>query len=184
MWNIYYRASLGAKNNVDLFYWCFEILKYYFLFIKFFCIKFSYYTIVGSTTIRGSSEYNVSVTSEGYTEPIEVEVGIKGFLADTTETYNNHEIVTVEPGTTKLVTFKIGKIIPGDYKIYGKGLKGETIDQDVDLGINTKPFNVFIQTDKSIYKPGDAVKFRIVFLDANLKGVKVLENCTIFIIVS
>lgn len=143
-----------------------------------------HYSIVGPKTIRDFYDYNVSVTSEGYTEPMELEVGIKGTLPGTTEPYDNHQIITVEPGETKVVSLKIDKIIPGDYKLYGKGLKGEVFEKDVEIGFNNKQFNAFIQTDKSMYKPSDTVKFRVVFLDANLKGAEIHNKCKIYIKVS
>lgn len=33
----------------------------------------------------------------------------------------------------------------------------------------SKPYSVFIQTDKPIYKPGDDVKFRVIAIDFNMK---------------
>lgn len=57
----------------------------------------------------------------------------------------------------------------GDYKLDVKSLTGESFERSVDLDLNTKKFSVFVQTDKSIYKPGDKVQFRTLVLDSNTK---------------
>lgn len=60
-------------------------------------------------------------------------------------------------------------VLAGDYKLDVKSLTGESFQKSVDLDLNTKKHSVFVQTDKSIYKPGDKVQFRILVLDANTK---------------
>lgn len=57
----------------------------------------------------------------------------------------------------------------GDYKLDVKSLSGETFERSVDLDLNTKKHSIFVQTDKSIYKPADKVQFRVLVLDANTK---------------
>lgn len=57
----------------------------------------------------------------------------------------------------------------GDYKLDVKSLTGETFERSVDLDLNTKKHSVFVQTDKSIYKPADKIQFRILVLDSNTK---------------
>jgi CD109 antigen len=76
---------------------------------------------------------------------------------------------------SRLITFSISfalqlkNIREGDYKLDVKSLTGETFERSVDLDLNTKKFSVFVQTDKSIYKPGDKVQFRVLVLDSNTK---------------
>jgi len=55
---------------------------------------------------------------------------------------------------------------PGSYFIR---VKTNNFDQTKKLNLNTKKFSVLIQTDKSIYKPGDKVQFRIILLNGDLK---------------
>lgn len=50
-----------------------------------------------------------------------------------------------------------------------KSLSGEAFEQSVDLDLNNKKYSVFVQTDKSIYKPADKVQFRILVLDSNTR---------------
>lgn len=57
----------------------------------------------------------------------------------------------------------------GDYKLDVKSLTGDSFERSVDLDLNTKKYSVFVQTDKSIYKPADKVQFRVLVLDSNTK---------------
>lgn len=57
----------------------------------------------------------------------------------------------------------------GDYKLDVKSITGDAFERSVDLDLNTKKHSVFVQTDKSIYKPADKVQFRVLVLDANTK---------------
>lgn len=50
-----------------------------------------------------------------------------------------------------------------------KSLSGNEFQRSVDLDLNTKKFSVFVQTDKSIYKPADKVQFRVLVLDSNTR---------------
>jgi CD109 antigen len=50
-----------------------------------------------------------------------------------------------------------------------KSLTGDEFDKSVDLDLNTKKFSVFIQTDKSVYKPSDKVQFRVLVLDSSTR---------------
>lgn len=57
----------------------------------------------------------------------------------------------------------------GDYKLDVKSLTGDFFERSVDLDLNSKKYSVFVQTDKSIYKPADKVQFRILVLDFNTR---------------
>jgi len=59
-------------------------------------------------------------------------------------------------------------------------MTGEAFNSTRSLHMNTKKFSTFIQTDKSIYKPGDNVKFRAFVLDADTKPFK-FDDIEIFI---
>jgi CD109 antigen len=57
----------------------------------------------------------------------------------------------------------------GDYKLDVKSLTGDEFERSTDLDLNTKKYSVFVQTDKSIYKPSDKVQFRVLILDSNTR---------------
>lgn len=46
--------------------------------------------------------------------------------------------------------------------------------------MNTKKYSIFVQTDKSIYKPADKVQFRVLVLDSNTRPF-VTSNIEVFI---
>lgn len=68
-----------------------------------------------------------------------------------------------------LIQFQLKNIKPGDYRLQAKSLSGIEYEKSVDLDLNTKKFSVFVQTDKSIYKPADKVQFRVLILDASTR---------------
>lgn len=51
-------------------------------------------------------------------------------------------------------------------------MTGEKFEKVVQLNLNTKKHSVFVQTDKSIYKPSDKVQFRVLLLDAAMKPLQ------------
>lgn len=57
----------------------------------------------------------------------------------------------------------------GDYKLEVQSLSGNDFQRSVGLHMNTKKYSIFVQTDKSIYKPADKVQFRVLVLDANTR---------------
>lgn len=81
---------------------------------------------------------------------------------------------------TIIFYFQLKNIRDGDYKLDVKSLTGEAFDRSVDLDLNTKKFSIFVQTDKSIYKPADKVQFRVLVLDANTKPFPA-DNVKVFI---
>lgn len=56
-----------------------------------------------------------------------------------------------------------------DYSLEVKSLTGEPFNKTILLDMSTKSHTVFMQTDKSIYKPADKIQFRVLLLDEKLK---------------
>ncbi|XP_067388743.1 CD109 antigen isoform X2 [Emydura macquarii macquarii] len=63
---------------------------------------------------------------------------------------------------------------PGSYELLVKGHAEDRLlfSNSTSLLFEHKSISVFIQTDKSLYKPGQEVKFRIVTVDPDLKPFK------------
>lgn len=57
----------------------------------------------------------------------------------------------------------------GDYSIFVKSPEANNFTKEVRLNMNTKEASVFVQTDKSIYKPADKVNFHVVVLSDEMK---------------
>lgn len=64
-------------------------------------------------------------------------------------------------------------MIEGDYNLEVKNESGEKFEATRSLDMNMKKFSVFIQTDKSMYKPSDNIQFRILALDADTKPLQI-----------
>jgi CD109 antigen len=65
-----------------------------------------------------------------------------------------------------------------------EGFSGTTsvFHQQKFLYVESKTFSIHIQTDKSVYKPGDIVGYRILVLDADTKPIKIDEAIRVSII--
>ncbi|XP_054849093.1 CD109 antigen [Eublepharis macularius] len=80
-------------------------------------------------------------------------------------------------GTLVLPALPLGSPA-GDYNLLVKGYTEGVLlfSNHSDLSFEHKSFSVFIQTDKSMYKPGQDVKIRIVTLHPDLKPLSALVN--------
>ncbi|XP_041780462.1 CD109 antigen-like isoform X8 [Anopheles merus] len=135
-----------------------------------------HYSIVGAKLLRPNSEYHVAVTNQDVSEPIRFSLAI----TDASSVIVKQEI-TLNTGETRLVPFAIGDIPESSYKLVAEGLSGLTFKNETDLEYQQKSFSVFVQTDKSIYKPGDTVRFRVLVLDPNTKPLQKADNISVHI---
>ncbi|XP_058125769.1 thioester-containing protein 1 allele R1-like [Anopheles coustani] len=156
------------------------LLPLLFLVLGAVCITGSdgagHYSIVGAKLLRPNSEYHVSVTNQDVAEPITFSLAI----VDKEEVLQKQEI-TLNTGETRLVPFAIGDIPDSSYKLVAEGLSGLTFKNTTDLDYQQKSFSVFMQTDKSIYKPGDTVRFRVLVLDPNTRPLQKAESVSVHI---
>ncbi|XP_058056819.1 CD109 antigen-like [Anopheles bellator] len=123
-----------------------------------------HYSIVGAKIIRPNSEYRVVVTTFDVTETIQFRVSIAAqdnILATENVTLSNNE--------SRVISLPIGNIPVNRYELVAEGLSGIVFKKKVDLQYDNKFCSVLIQTDKSIYKPGDTVRYRVLLLDRNMK---------------
>lgn len=65
--------------------------------------------------------------------------------------------------------FQIGDTGPGKYRLLARGISGYTFVNSTELEYVHKSYSVFVQTDRSVYKPGSKIQFRCVVLDSRLK---------------
>lgn len=66
------------------------------------------------------------------------------------------------------VDFEIANI-ENDYILEVKNESGERFESKRSLDMNMKKYSVFVQTDKSIYKPSDKIQFRVLALNGETK---------------
>ncbi|KAI4464831.1 macroglobulin / complement [Holotrichia oblita] len=77
----------------------------------------------------------------------------------------------------------IGELQPGNYKLSVRGEGGIDFQSETNLVYARKSYAVFIQTDKSVYKPGNTILFRALILSPHLKPTSEVTNEPIFVYV-
>lgn len=129
------------------------------MFFFSFFFNSSIYTVIAPGTLRPYFNYNVAVTVHEAQGPCEIEVGIFG------STYNKSKIINMLPMSTKNVEFELPDLEKDDYRLSLKGLSGIIFENSTDLKFEDYNPLVYIQIDKPVYKPGDLVQFRVIFLN-------------------
>jgi CD109 antigen len=77
---------------------------------------------------------------------------------------------------------KLDEVPNGNYKLKIHGLAGLLVDEEKTLQYNAKTHSTIIQTDKSMYKPGDKVQFRVLFMDSETKPLAITEGLSVYIL--
>lgn len=98
--------------------------------------------------------------------------------------YKKSQEVTLDPYSTQVVQFQTDNLPSGQYRIAAEGLKGIIFKNETLINLHLKNSTILTQTDKAIYKPGDLVHFRILFLDSNLRPSRIDGPIKITITVS
>ncbi|XP_055839388.1 thioester-containing protein 1 allele R1-like [Episyrphus balteatus] len=133
------------------------------LFHETLSVKKGYYTIVAPGTIRPESPFHISFTLNDFHKSCWYNVSLKNSYGPS-ELYEFNDI-EVQPGTTKLIELKPPLFNTSLLNLEIIGYRG-IISQDSSPVYNELPKTwAFIQTNKPKYKPGDVVKFRIIYID-------------------
>lgn len=141
-----------------------QILKLWNFFLRF-------YTIVAPKSLRPYSDYQASITLHDDVEPTNVNLCIQG------PNYKNEKQILVTSNRTSLISLHVNELdVSLHYKFVVKILSGINLWEESDLNVQSKNVSIFIQTDKSVYKPGDTIKFRVLVLDDKLRPVSLPPN--------
>lgn len=133
------------------------------LTIDIFCCRF--YTIVASENIRPNSNYTVSVSIHERLEPTTLKLSIE----DDDEIIADDEITFMSTGT-EIRQLEIDDIsVNHNFRFVAKGTAGLIFKDESILNVESKNCSIFIQTDKSIYKPSETIRIRILVLDFDFK---------------
>lgn len=91
-------------------------------------------------------------------------------IEDDDETIAEEEITFLSSGT-KIVTLELDDDLDvnSNFRFIAQGISGFIFKNESILNVESKNCSLFIQTDKSIYKPSDTIKIRVLVLDFNLK---------------
>lgn len=150
---------------------------------KFLCLLtlFSYvscegfYKIVSPQVVRPSSEFHVTVSIQETSQPTTVSVSIEG-TTDNGRPYKNQDSITVLPYSTRIARLEIGDIEDGFYKLVVQGSGGISFQTSSPLKYVKKSYSVLVQTDRAVYKPGQAILFRALVLNSELKPAAEIRN--------
>ncbi|XP_070505052.1 CD109 antigen-like [Chironomus tepperi] len=143
------------------------------------CDEEGFFTVVGSNLLKYQKSYRVSVAHQGYNSDKILQIGVRNTDKDTKK-YENLQNVTLSGDGVQNVDFDLKSQTEGDYIIEVKSVTGDKFSSFKKLHMNTKRFSVFIQTDKSVYKPKDNVKFRIMVLDSETRPFE-FESIDVFV---
>uniref|UniRef100_A0A1I8MBJ9 A-macroglobulin complement component n=1 Tax=Musca domestica TaxID=7370 RepID=A0A1I8MBJ9_MUSDO len=134
-----------------------------------------YYTIVAPGTIQSATEYRVAVAAFDTYETARIKIGISG------PSYNETKTIEIPVMGSQLVDFEVPKLREGIYELQTEGLQGLIFRRNATLIFEPYSINVYIQTDKALYRPGDLVQYRIIALDAGAKPARFFEPLTLVI---
>lgn len=135
-------------------------------------------TVIGPKTLRPNSDYHVLVSLAESQQPATIDLQLIG-ARDSNREQTESKSVLANPGETQTVKFSIGDWPPAEYVF---SVTAQAVDrswnftQEKTLTYHAKTFSTFIQTDKAIYKPGQLVQFRSIFLTKSLAPHSIDDN--------
>ncbi|XP_037884017.1 CD109 antigen-like isoform X1 [Glossina fuscipes] len=124
------------------------------------------YSIVASGSIYSNRKYSISVTLHDARQSATFNIGISG------PSYNHSKCIELSPNENKRIDFNVPELKKGIYQLVSKGIRGLFFENTTYLSVEYIIPNLYIQTDKAMYKPGDLVQYRILVLDENLRPLK------------
>ncbi|XP_077291239.1 CD109 antigen-like isoform X2 [Arctopsyche grandis] len=126
----------------------------------------SQYTVIGGGKLRPFSDYTLAVSWSG-----DVSSNILLEITNPRQQFREAQQLTLEPDSTKVATFKIGSLKPGDYNLTISSTSGDEFSDSVSLKYDNKTYCVFLHTDKTVYQPGEIIHFRLLVLNMFLKSL-------------
>ena len=152
------------------------------------CTVYSFYSVIAPGVMKSNRKYTVAVsldqvdTQLNYTEQQAIiRISIEGL------SFNASSDVQLQGRETKLIDFYPSKAFSDEYefKLIAEGIKGLIFRNESRLLFDAAAGpNIYIQTDKAIYKPLDLIQFRVVILDEHTRPLKLSEPIRVYITVS
>ncbi|KAK4294086.1 hypothetical protein Pmani_033266 [Petrolisthes manimaculis] len=119
--------------------------------------------------LRPNRDYKVAVSTHGTTGVVKVNVEVGGQPYTAEGVILNRQVADLDKDSTQILSFQIGDLGPGDYNLTVSGFGALTFSNTTRLSYVHKSYSVFIQSDKTIYKPGDTLRFRVVVVNPHLR---------------
>lgn len=126
------------------------------------------YSAVAPRVLRPNRDFHVAVSTHGTEGAVQMSVEVGG-QQDSGGIILNRQIADLQPDETQVLKFQIGELGPGQYNLSVSGYGALTFSNTTQLEYVHKSYSVFIQTDKTIYKPGDLMRFRVVVVNPHLR---------------
>ncbi|XP_065357347.1 thioester-containing protein 1 allele R1 isoform X2 [Calliphora vicina] len=133
------------------------------------------YTVIAPGTIHSNDKYTAAVAVHHTSQPCKIKVGITG------PSFNETKVVEASQNEVKHVDFELPELEKGDYNLTAEGV--DCFDNFKNTTkLNYAKFNnhVRIQTDKGLYKPGDDINYRVIFMDKDLKPAAAEKDAVIW----
>ncbi|XP_052891724.1 thioester-containing protein 1 allele S3-like [Anopheles moucheti] len=127
--------------------------------------------VVGPKFIRANQNYTVVISNfNSHRSKVDLMLRIEGRDDDGRNVLNLTKTVDLRRNTNRMITFNMpADLSAGNYKITIDGQRGFSFRKEVELFYLRKTISGLIQIEKPVYNPGDAVKFRVIVLDSQLK---------------
>uniref|UniRef100_A0A182K440 TEP1-F n=1 Tax=Anopheles christyi TaxID=43041 RepID=A0A182K440_9DIPT len=133
--------------------------------------KDGHYSIIGSRILRPNSVYRCVVSTFDTKAAIVFRISIVA-----KEKPIATEEITLNSNESRLISFTVGSISEDEYELVAEGLSGLVFQTKSRLEFDNRFCSVLIQTDKSVYKPGDTIRYRVLVLDRTMKPLSVGES--------
>lgn len=133
------------------------------------------FCMVASNQIKSSSDYRVLVSlNKSPSKPVDALIRLHGDIDNGSEVgsgLNEIKTIVLDNTDAKEIVFNIGQLVHGQYKIKVTLSGGLVYEEEKILTLLETKCTIFIQTDKSVYKPEQKVLFRVVAVNPSLKPV-------------
>lgn len=140
-------------------------------------------TFVAPKYLRPQSDYHVLVNLANTQVPASIDFQLTG-ARDSNREQTEAKSILANSGETQTIKFSIGDWPAAEYIL---SVNAQAVDrswnfsQEAVLVYQAKSFSGFIQTDKAIYKPGQVVQFRAIFLGQTLAPLVMKEEINVTI---
>lgn len=126
-------------------------------------------SVIGPKLIRPFTPYTVAFANS-LQRDARLEVLLEGPIDGEAVLNGPPKLVAVTRRTGKSLTFEVGDIPNGEYRLSIKSVAVDfSFNEEIDLIYDGKTESLFVQLDKPIYKPGDVMRFRVVVVDVNTR---------------
>jgi len=139
------------------------------------------YAVVASNTFRPGVPYIISLSLFSSSSPVDFTVELSETTRQETLVSDQVQLSAISRASSASLSLQIPTTVAdGTYMLNVKGSGGLTFTESRSVSLSKKQLSIFIQTDKSYYKPGQTVLFRCLAVYSNLLPFKKEMNLTVF----